>query len=310
LKVISYRSNGKLLLTGEYIVLFGAISLAIPTKYGQSMVVAESVSPTLRWSSEDINGTWFQAEFSLPELQIVEASDRDVAGRLSGFLREAFSLTAKGVPDNTGYDIHTKADFNRHWGLGTSSTLIVNIARWLNISPWDLYWKTFKGSGYDIACALSDAPIIYKLVNGLPVSKAVTFRRPFLSHIHFVYTGRKMDTQKSVADFRKNVVLSGHEVDTISTITRDTLKADNADEFMALLEEHEHVMSKVLKLPVVKARLFPDFKGAIKSLGAWGGDFMLTMAPGEKDGYVEKYFKNKGYQTVVAYGDMALGKGE
>ena len=35
----TYRANGKLLLTGEYLVLKGALALALPTKLGQTMTV-------------------------------------------------------------------------------------------------------------------------------------------------------------------------------------------------------------------------------------------------------------------------------
>lgn len=34
-----FYSNGKLLLSGEYAVLDGALSLAVPTKYGQLLSV-------------------------------------------------------------------------------------------------------------------------------------------------------------------------------------------------------------------------------------------------------------------------------
>lgn len=37
--MISFKSNGKLLLTGEYLVLDGAVALALPTKMGQIMTV-------------------------------------------------------------------------------------------------------------------------------------------------------------------------------------------------------------------------------------------------------------------------------
>ena len=37
----TFYSNGKLLITGEYLVLDGARSLAIPTKFGQFLIVEE-----------------------------------------------------------------------------------------------------------------------------------------------------------------------------------------------------------------------------------------------------------------------------
>ena len=33
----TFYSNGKLLITGEYVVLDGAKALALPTKYGQNL---------------------------------------------------------------------------------------------------------------------------------------------------------------------------------------------------------------------------------------------------------------------------------
>ena len=37
----TFYSNGKLLITGEYVVLDGAKALALPTKFGQSLVVKQ-----------------------------------------------------------------------------------------------------------------------------------------------------------------------------------------------------------------------------------------------------------------------------
>ena len=61
-------------------------------------------------------------------------------------------------------------------------------------------------------------------------------------------------------------------------------------------------MSSILELPTVKESLFPDFDGSIKSLGAWGGDFVLTVS---KDNPTA-YFENKGYKTIVSYQEMIL----
>ena len=52
----THLSNGKLLLTGEYVVLDGAMALAIPTKYGQSLEVEYINDPKLIWKSLDEKG--------------------------------------------------------------------------------------------------------------------------------------------------------------------------------------------------------------------------------------------------------------
>ncbi|MFB0938634.1 MAG: GHMP kinase, partial [Urechidicola sp.] len=67
-----FYSNGKLLLTGEYVVLDGATSLALPTTFGQDLVVQSIKEPLLIWESYDERGiTWFQAEFRMSDLRIV-----------------------------------------------------------------------------------------------------------------------------------------------------------------------------------------------------------------------------------------------
>jgi hypothetical protein len=55
-------------------------------------------------------------------------------------------------------------------------------------------------------------------------------------------------------------------------------------------------------MKTIKESLFPDFNGIIKSLGAWGGDFVLAIA---KENPTD-YFKERGFKTIVSYKDMIL----
>ena len=67
----SFYSNGKLLLTGEYVVLDGALSLAVPTPRGQSMSVRKTDSGKLRWKSRDEKGKiWFESIFDMAPLKL------------------------------------------------------------------------------------------------------------------------------------------------------------------------------------------------------------------------------------------------
>ncbi len=61
-------------------------------------------------------------------------------------------------------------------------------------------------------------------------------------------------------------------------------------------------MSKTLETPTIKEKLFNDFKGVIKSLGAWGGDFILVCG----DDSSKEYFKNKGYHTLLNFDDALI----
>ena len=55
----------------------------------------------------------------------------------------------------------------------------------------------------------------------------------------------------------------------------------------------------MIKKTSVKKLKFQDFKGEIKSLGAWGGDFILASGLDSPS-----YFKSKGYKTIIKFDDM------
>ena len=64
---MNFYSNGKLLITGEYLVLEGAKSLAIPTKFGQNLIVEKIEQRQLIWGSfTHTRKCWFEAVFDLP----------------------------------------------------------------------------------------------------------------------------------------------------------------------------------------------------------------------------------------------------
>ena len=50
---MNYKTNspGKILITSEYLVLKGALALAIPTKFQQSLSFIKNDSSTLAWES-------------------------------------------------------------------------------------------------------------------------------------------------------------------------------------------------------------------------------------------------------------------
>lgn len=93
----------------------------------------------------------------------------------------------------------------------------------------------------------------------------------------------------------------------ISEISKKILKVENLVEFNVLINRHEQVLSEVLGMETVKSRLFTDFDGAIKSLGAWGGDFILASSDAGDD-YVRGYFSRKGYNTLFQYDEIVLNE--
>ncbi len=309
-----FYGHGKLLLTGEYLVMDGAKSLALPSILGQSLSVKYKntfMKPRLNWKSYSYKAKkWLEADFELWRFDI-KSSNADVPEvlELQNILRKARDLNPHFLRE-TGKNINveTRLEFPLEWGLGSSSTLLYNIAQWAYISPFELAGLTYGGSGYDIACAQSMTPIVYELDEETkrPSWQVVNFRPYFLNDLYFVHLGSKQKTRDEIQYYKeldKNSVELESAIEKISFITEEIVKAQTFDDFNDLLIEHEEITSNILKYPRIQKEHFSDFKGTIKSLGAWGGDFVLATYQGP-DQDVEKYFKEKGLDVVIPYKNL------
>ncbi|HAF27898.1 MAG TPA: GHMP kinase [Bacteroidales bacterium] len=299
-----YYSHGKLLLTGEYFVLEGALAFAIPLKAGQRMWVdqAESNYGELSWETKVQEKDWLNAKYNTQDLRIIESSDINRARYLQKLLLQTKKMSS--VLNHSSVKITNNIEFPTNWGLGSSSSLISNLAFWANIDPFDLLNSTTEGSGYDIACARSNGPILYQLLNE-PLIKPVKFEPDFRDHIYFVYLGKKQDTLKSVLKNKDKIKNKKLEVDRISQITRSLVESETLHEFENYLNEHEQIVSTSIHEKTVKSKYFSDFEGSIKSLGAWGGDFILATHAGDSD-YVRQYFNRKSMDVIFSYKDLVL----
>ena len=298
-----FYSNGKLLLTGEYAILDGALGLAIPTSYGQSLHVTPTTSGLLEWSSFDENNeVWFSTKFDLKDLSVVSTSDETMAKTLTSLLLEANTQNPLLLTDSDGFQIETHLTFPKSWGLGTSSTLINNLAQWARVDAYQLLWNAFGGSGYDIACAQYNSPITYQLIDGEPKIAQIDFNPTFRNSLFFVHLNKKQSSKEAIANYRGQQFDKSKLVKQVSDITRKMIGATTLSGFESLMEEHESLLSHILKIDPIKQQLFPDYFGMIKSLGAWGGDFVLATG----DDQSISYFKSKGYDTVIPYSKMVL----
>ena len=189
-----FYSNGKLLITGEYLVLDGAKAFALPTKLGQNLIVEKGSKQEIKWRSFDSDASiWFEDSISFSDISNGKKPENDsVKSTLIAILHEAFILNPNFITLSKGYTITTELGFPKSWGLGTSSTLINNIAQWLQIDAFALLKNSFGGSGYDIACAQNDSPILYHLEQGKPVVEKVSFNPEFKENIYFVYLNKNL----------------------------------------------------------------------------------------------------------------------
>lgn len=295
----TFYSNGKLLLSGEYLVLDGALALAVPTKFGQSMRVEPHEKREILWQSSEADGSiWFETTFALDDIHSGRKQD-GVAGRLLEILYVAHRANPGLL--QRGYRIHTQVNFPREWGLGTSSTLINNIADWFSIDAFGLLSDSFGGSGYDIACARHNEPLLYRRTNKHPQVTPVVFEPDFARHLYFVFLNQKKDSKAAIAHYKTIAPQKKADaVTAVNALTNELWNAPDLTAFARAIEAHEELLSSLLSLAPVKDLLFRDFNGSVKSLGAWGGDFVLAVCEADPT----QYFREKGYPTIFRYSDM------
>ena len=299
-----FYSHGKLLLSGEYLILDGAVGLALPTIPGQDLVVEEDDSGLIRWQSVDEKDrTWFAADFGLEDFELsMKTGGNEVGLLLQKILRTARRMNSRFLMASEGCSVRTALEFPRDWGLGSSSTLINNIAKWADRNPFKLLDLSFGGSGYDIACANSEKPLFFRLEEGQPKALVVDFDPPFKDNLHFVHLNQKQSSRESIAVYEELQDFSDQTLDHISAIGKELARCQVQSDFDMLLKEHERIIGKVLRQQPVQDVLFPDFSGQVKSLGAWGGDFILASSAENP----RAYFKEKGFSTVIPFRELIL----
>lgn len=298
-----FYSHGKLLLTGEYVILDGAFGLALPTRRGQVLTVSPSEEQgALHWKSFDESSQiLFEASFELPSLEIRHYTKKKIAETLKKILQAAQRLGLDFLQNPIGVSVETQLEFPGNWGLGSSSTLINNIAQWATIDAYALLWSCFSGSGYDIACAIHHRPLLYRITKRKPQVKFTDFDPHFKSALYFLYLNKKQDSNEAIHVYRTKTV-SDQVIKLISSLTQEAAFCTAQDDFERLLSEHERSLSKLLDIPTLKERCFSDYPGMIKSLGAWGGDFALvSLRKGMKN-----YFSRKGLHIMIPFDDMIL----
>jgi len=303
---LDFFSNGKLLISGEYFVLHGALSLAVPVRFGQSLKVETNAdSPnTLKWISKEKGILWFHAEFTGGGFDCVSSSGNHEF--LQSLLVTAGKINPSFAEKAMGKQVVTNTGFPLAWGLGSSSTLISNIAYWADVNPYRLLFETTNGSGYDVACARSEMPVMYKFLgkNQNPKVEPVNFNPPFADNLWFVYSGNKQSSAKSIEQMQQES-FTGKKADLSSAISSRMLSESSFEMFMKLMKAHELLVADAIGKTPVQLERFDDFPGTIKSLGAWGGDFIMA-ATHLDEWLVKQYFQSKGCKIVFSFGQMLL----
>ena len=291
-----FHSNGKLLISGEYLVLDGALSLALPCKFGQYLNFTEDSNGTLEWISKDMNDIiWFTAYFEAKTLKVLKTSNYNTVKWVKKILEfcNKNSLTNKSLQGK----IECKLEFPNNWGLGSSSTLLNNLASLYEINPYDLHFSTTNGSGYDIACAGSNSALTYQVIENIPQVKKMDWSPVFKDEILFIFLKKKQKSNLEVKRF-KELKKDPDLISRISSITKEIIYSKTIEEFEHLLDEHEAITGQYIQSETVKSKYFSDYEGSVKSLGAWGGDFVLATRENKK------YFLDKGFDTILSFSEI------
>ena len=295
-----YYSPGKLLITAEYAVLDGAKALAIPTKLGQSLEVSAHNPRTIRWKALKESGElWFEAHFIWEEGKWIAQTDGLQSETLQQIFQTVRQLNPESLDPKTGYDIITQLEFPTDWGLGSSSTLINNVANWCNVSAFKLQDAVFGGSGYDIASAKSQGPLFYTKTEQGPVVEPVQLQWPFTEQLYFLHLKEKQNSRASISGYRQRSIQKD-QLKALSKMTDQFAGCTDLDSFVELMNHHEELIAQLTGLVPVQKRLFADFHGQIKSLGGWGGDLVLVASSTDPTAY----FMEKGYPTVLSYAQL------
>lgn len=307
-----FYARGKLLLTGEYLVLDGATALAVPARRGQSLSahVTDEID-VLYWVGRERDGSrWIEEAYTRAELEAPPPPpvDKSPRARLGRLLRTVLTAHPLLWPRRCGLHLESHLEFPRDWGLGSSATLAYLLAAWAGVDAYDLNRVEFGGSGYDVACAGANGPLRYRLAQGAPVVEPAAWAPSFLDRLYLVHLGRKQDSREGIAAYRRTATgpARARYVGELDAITDEVHAAPTVDAFADALRRHEALVGYVTHQQPLGRGRFADFPGVVKSLGAWGGDFALAALTGEPGFAVDEYFAARGLATVVPAAQMLL----
>lgn len=293
-------SPGKLLLTSEYVVLDGALALAVPTKWGQEFFVDENPDgkSLVNWTALHQGKPWLNASIDYKTGKILTTNILDSAEFILKVLMKVKELSSIRLKDNSSYSIITNLQFPANFGLGSSSTLMNNLAQWSQIDAFELNETCLGGSGYDIAVAQERSAILYRNSPERLIQK-IDFNPDFKKEFIFIHLNQKQNSREGISLYRSKEK-SPELIEEFSQLTQHVLEAGTLEEFSDLMILHEKKISRFLGIKPIKEKYFENCPSFVKSLGAWGGDFVMSS---RFSGF-ENYFQGLGFPTVFSYEDL------
>ena len=293
-----FYAHGKLLLTGEYAITQGATGLAVPTTLGQKMNVQSFDSPNIHWQAYTVGGQCWLDVVLNSELEILKTNQRKEAQHL---VKQLHIVAAHSDKLTSGLHFETHLEFDRSWGLGSSSTFTSLLAQFANLNVLDIFHEAHGGSGYDLACASAAGPSLYHIEKGSAETTPVNWVPDFANDIAFVFSGKKQLTSESLALVEKQP-FNPRQIKKINELTSAFVSASTLERIESVMHEHEQLIGGHLGLLPVSEHLFKGYNGAVKSLGGWGGDFVLVTRFSEN----QQWLKENGFEHALPLRTLAL----
>lgn len=293
-------SPGKLMLTSEYVAVDGALVLAVPTKLGQELFYTEEndQKSLMVWEAYHQNQLWLSSVIDYENWKILETNDSKAAEFILKTLKNVQNLSESKLKRDTSYHIKTNLQFPPDFGLGSSSTLMNNLAEWANIDAFTLNEISLGGSGYDVAVAKEKSAVMYSRFPERRYEK-IDFQPDFRDQLLFIHLNQKQDSREGISHYRSKP-RSAEMIDFYTDLTKTIVDCTSLEMFADLMTIHEQKLSNFLQVPTVKEKYFQNCPSFVKSLGAWGGDFVLTS----KFGDYKDYFKKQGFTKVFDWSEL------
>lgn len=297
-------ARGKLLLSAEYMVLHGAKALAVPLQMGQSLKrIRSDRNGVFQWKAFYRDKPWFDAVLDPVRLEVISSGDKEKADNLCRLLRACVEMMPSFQEDLFRWDVETHLDFSPLWGFGSSSTLTALLSEWAEVNPLDLHFMVSDGSGYDVACAIAEGPIIYRLREDGPHYQHIRFYPPFADQLYFAWLGNKQPTASHLHRKRSGLRTDYETLHRFTVMTEQMVGAESLEQFRLAMEEHEELLSGMLGMERVAGSRFQGLAGSVKSLGAWGGDFVMIASPLPEEKLYE-YLYRKNIDVIFRFRDL------
>ena len=293
-------SPGKLMLTSEYVAVDGALVLAVPTKLGQELFFTENIDQKtlIHWQAYHQNQLWLDAKIDYRNWEIQETNNQKATEFILKVLKNVQNLSETKFKNNISYHLKTNLQFPSDFGLGSSSTLMSNLAEWADIDAFILNEESLGGSGYDVAVAKEKSAVLYSRFPERTYHK-INFDPSFKDELIFIHLNQKQDTREGISHYRFKPT-STELINDYSVLTKKIVNSQSLEEFSQLMTIHEQKLSDFLGIPTVKEKYFQNCPGFVKSLGAWGGDFVMAS----KFPDYEAWFQKKGFPGIFIWNDL------